>query len=157
MRNIYLAPFTEDVWIALVIVVAIIITFMMFLSYTKMRLPSQKCNTRGQFGSVDYAFLGDAYIWAIGAMCQKGWPRQPCASSMRIVFLIGSLTGLIVYISYSATIISVLSVEHTPIKEITDLFGYQYSFYAHEYSSTMQEYLKVGKNIIKKHLKGLNP
>ena len=59
------------------------------------------------------------------------------------MFFLGSLIGLIIYASYTSVIVSVLSVEQVPVSTMDDLARFNYRFYAHEYSSTMQDFLKV--------------
>jgi hypothetical protein len=57
--------------------------------------------------------------------------------------MIASLTASIIYMAYTATIVSVLSVERVPIKSLDDLYSGQLKIYASSESATLRYYLTV--------------
>jgi len=62
---------------------------------------------------------------------------------MKVVFLVAALSASVVYMAYTATIVSVLSIERVPIKSLDDLFHSQLKMYASGDSSTLKYYLTV--------------
>ncbi|CAG7822190.1 unnamed protein product [Allacma fusca] len=139
VRNVFFSPFTSDVWITIGLTWLAIIVLMMISSGVKYRA----AGISGHIEDItDATFLNDAVIWAIGSMCQKGWPRQPHSPSLRILFICGGVMALLLYIAYSASIVSVLSVKSVPVKEFADLISYHFLYYVHEKSFTLQTFLK---------------
>ncbi|CAG7829777.1 unnamed protein product [Allacma fusca] len=139
VRNVFFSPFTSDVWITIGLTWLAIIVLMMISSGVKYRAAGISGHTED---ITDATFLNDAAIWAIGSMCQKGWPRQPHSTSLRILFICGGVMALLLYIAYSASIVSVLSVKSVPVKEFADLISYHFLYYVHEKGFTLQTFLK---------------
>ena len=53
---------------------------------------------------------------------------------MKIIFIFTSVTGLVVYVAYSAALVSILSIKVVPIRTLEDGLKYNYALY-HDYWS----------------------
>lgn len=64
-RNLYLAPFNFDLWMAMSGSWVLLITAMKICAWLKSLLTEPE--------SIDENVVDDIYLWAVGAICQQGW------------------------------------------------------------------------------------
>jgi hypothetical protein len=77
-----------------------------------------------------------AYLFA-------GWYLRPTLTPLRILFLVGYVTGLVVYVAFSAAIVSALAVVSLPIGSRSALLSSLLPIYADSKSSTMAYIVEV--------------
>jgi hypothetical protein len=62
---------------------------------------------------------------------------------MRIVFLVGVLTTVVMAAAYSASIVSILSQKETPVKTFQSLLTFGYSFSGNTSTNHFQYFFQV--------------
>ena len=80
------------------------------------------------------AAAGDTFLVVAAAVSQQGWspPSAPATNhdqsvtSIRMAVFTAALSGLILFIPYSAGLVSMLSISINPIDSLSDLIRYQF-------------------------------
>ncbi|KZC09836.1 Glutamate receptor delta-2 subunit [Dufourea novaeangliae] len=83
--------------------------------------------------------MGEAALWCISIMCMQGSPWTPRNPSGKTVLLFSLMFALVMYNAYAGFITSILSVQASGIKSITDLLSYNFKL---GYSITDDEYIR---------------
>ncbi|XP_031846029.1 glutamate receptor 1 isoform X2 [Nomia melanderi] len=83
--------------------------------------------------------IGEAALWCISIMCMQGSPWTPRNPSGKTVLLFSLIFALVMYNAYAGFITSILSVQASGIKSITDLLSHNFKL---GYSITEDEYIR---------------
>ncbi|XP_076629124.1 glutamate receptor ionotropic, delta-2 isoform X1 [Colletes latitarsis] len=83
--------------------------------------------------------IGEAALWCISIMCMQGSPWTPRNPSGKTVLLFSLMFALVMYNAYAGFITSILSVQASGIKSITDLLSHNFKL---GYSITDDEYIR---------------
>ncbi|CAG7815192.1 unnamed protein product [Allacma fusca] len=84
----------------------------------------------GKLSQNDEAVGKDAILFVTGAACQQGWHISPDSVSMRLIVLASFITHIVFYATFTAALVSVLSVDQQLIHSSHDLTKYQYKMYS---------------------------
>ncbi|CAG7719355.1 unnamed protein product [Allacma fusca] len=133
IRNIFTEPFTQSLWGVLIAV--------WFLVGFSTLLASKIKNIYDQRDDIDEEISKDTLLWAIAFTCQQGWHQDPQSISMKMIFFCGSILGLIIYVAYSAALVSALSTAVVPIKIFDDLLDNRFQFTFEPRSQTIDTIL----------------
>ncbi|XP_070158711.1 uncharacterized protein [Polyergus mexicanus] len=68
-----------------------------------------------------YIGIGESALWCLSIMCMQGSPWSPRTPSGKTLLLFSLIFSLVMYNAYAGFITSILSVQVTGIKSITDL------------------------------------
>ena len=129
-RNLYIAPFNVDLWLAMLGSWLLLIIGMKACAWIK--------SLRAEVEEEDREVLKDVFLWAVGAICQQGWHIQPVSMSLRIIFVVGYLCGLLCFVAFSAAIVSLLSVKIVPVKSMEDLLRNSFHMFASPNSTSLE-------------------
>ncbi|CAK9820785.1 Glutamate receptor 4 [Anthophora plagiata] len=83
--------------------------------------------------------IGEAALWCISIMCMQGSPWTPRNPSGKTVLLFSLIFALVMYNAYAGFITSILSVQASGIKSITDILSHNFKL---GYSITDDEYIR---------------
>lgn len=83
--------------------------------------------------------IGEAALWCISIMCMQGSPWTPRNPSGKTVLLFSLMFALVIYNAYAGFITSILSVQASGIKSITDLLSHNFKL---GYCITDDEYIR---------------
>ncbi|XP_076765932.1 glutamate receptor ionotropic, delta-2 [Xylocopa sonorina] len=83
--------------------------------------------------------IGEAALWCISIMCMQGSPWTPRNPSGKTVLLFSLMFALVMYNAYAGFITSILSVQASGIKSITDILSHNFKL---GYSITDDEYIR---------------
>ena len=72
-----------------------------------------------------------------------GWQYASTSFSTQIVAMVTLVGSLLCYTAYAASIVSLLSVDYNPIRDINDLLSHGYTLYANRFSVTALQYAMV--------------
>lgn len=106
MRDIYLAPFSPLLLMA-VLIVAILLVILLKISYVIAN-------------SNDMSF-SDSFIWCVGILCQQGSTEEPKTAASSVIIISSLFFALIIYNAYAAAITSKLSFKTDSIDTIDEL------------------------------------
>ncbi|XP_035710070.1 probable glutamate receptor isoform X2 [Folsomia candida] len=81
----------------------------------------------------DHWNVSDCFMWSMTAMSLRGFYKLPIESSLRIVMIVGSLAGIVLFAAYSGTLVSFLSVVIDPINNIGQLLATDFTFVVVDY------------------------
>ncbi|CAG7679813.1 unnamed protein product [Allacma fusca] len=123
--DIFEHAFDRLVW--MVTVGVFVFTFLMLkvMMYCKMRISRNS--------SKDIELTNDAALFVIASICQQGWHMHPTSTCLKIIFVCCSVSGFLVYVSFSAALVSTLTNEIIPIRTITDLLASSLSWIGDRY------------------------
>ncbi|XP_035702686.1 uncharacterized protein LOC118434063 [Folsomia candida] len=136
IRNIVTAPFNLWLW------VTIISTWVVLILTVKLGQWFHASSTHGADGQKDADFAATIGLWAIAANCQKSWNAVPGSWALKLIFICGSLCGVMVFGAYSAAIVSTLAVHSIPVESFVDLINFKFAFTVHNRSEPFQLILK---------------
>ncbi|KAJ9593931.1 hypothetical protein L9F63_014645 [Diploptera punctata] len=108
---IYTLPFKATVWIAYIVILAIM-TIMLYIS---QRLEHHMDPTK------QTVLFGDTVLNSVAVVCQEGTSRTPDSFSSRIIFLFILILSLFLTASYSAIIVSLLQTSSNAINDLKEL------------------------------------
>ncbi|XP_033309990.1 uncharacterized protein LOC117210772 [Bombus bifarius] len=83
--------------------------------------------------------IGEAALWCISIMCMQGTPWTPRNLSGKTILLFSLMFALVTYNAYAGFITSILSVQASGIKSITDILSHNFKL---GYSITDDEYIR---------------
>ncbi|CAG7815191.1 unnamed protein product [Allacma fusca] len=72
----------------------------------------------------------DSILVVTGAACQQGWYTSPDSVSIRIIVLASFITHIVYFAAFTATLVSLLSVDQELIRDSYDLTKHQYKMYS---------------------------
>nr|ARO70544.1 antennal ionotropic receptor 75d-2 [Dendrolimus punctatus] len=111
VSNIFLLPFSRDVWLASAVV---------FLSSgLVLALLSRQLFHMDPI--LSQLTLSEAFTFALGTVCQQGFHVTPVMASARVVMFFTLTTALFAFTAYSAKIVAILQTPSDAIQTIDDL------------------------------------
>ncbi|XP_029160937.1 glutamate receptor ionotropic, delta-2-like [Nylanderia fulva] len=112
MRDIFLQPFDNRLLGCVAATYFIMLIAMATVIYaTKAILHKEE----------RYVGIGESALWCLSIMCMQGSPWSPRTPSGKTLLLFSLIFSLVMYNAYAGFITSILSVQVTGIKSITDL------------------------------------
>ncbi|XP_035732103.1 uncharacterized protein LOC118446041 isoform X2 [Vespa mandarinia] len=141
MRDIFLQPFNDRLLGCVAATYFLILLSMGTIIYVAKRTlhPEEEKNVG----------LGEAALWCMSIMCMQGSPWIPKSPSGKTLLLFSLVFALVTYNAYAGFITSILSVQASGIKSITDLLFNNFKL---GYSITDDEYIR---NVNDSHLRQL--
>lgn len=97
----------------------------------------------GPLSPEDHTLTEAVAIWSCHTICQHGFHSPPKLSCLRIAILTGVVLGLILYVSYSAQLVSIFSITTPPIKNIEDLLKSQINIVVDENNQRARNMIEV--------------
>ncbi|KAL2715603.1 hypothetical protein V1478_015301 [Vespula squamosa] len=141
MRDIFLQPFNDRLLGCVAATYFLILLSMGTIIYVAKRtLHSEEEKNVG---------LGEAALWCMSIMCMQGSPWIPKSPSGKTLLLFSLVFALVTYNAYAGFITSILSVQASGIRSITDLLFNNFKL---GYSITDDEYIR---NVNDSHLRQL--
>lgn len=113
-RNIFTQPVCPEVWLSLLGVwLLIITTAIIIITFSPIEI--ELCRR-------------ELIIWAIGMLCQQSnWTKIPSSTSMKIIYSTTFLTSLVLFSTYSASIVSFgLYSDFKAVQSFCDLLNHDY-------------------------------
>lgn len=132
VRDIYMAPFSPLLLLA-VAIVAILLVILLKISYVVAN-------------ANDMSF-SDSVIWCVGILCQQGSTEEPKTAASSVIIISSLFFALIIYNAYAAAITSKLSFKTDSIESIDELIQTGYSVIGVANSSEL-DFLEVDLLII---------
>ncbi|XP_043495538.1 uncharacterized protein LOC122519852 [Polistes fuscatus] len=131
MRDIFLQPFNDRLLGCVAATYFLILLSMGTIIYVAKRTlhPEEEKNVG----------LGEAALWCMSVMCMQGSPWIPKSPSGKILLLFSLIFALVTYNAYAGFITSILSVQASGIRSITDLLFNNFKL---GYSITDDEYIR---------------
>jgi len=126
-RDLVLKPFSTALWVALFGTYGVLVLSRIILRYNQLSSSSYSLDV----------------VWGVAALCQQGWHVTPTSLPSRVVFLFGYLTGLLSFVAFSASIVSLLALNLLPINSRRDLLTSHFTFHADSKSSTLAYVVQV--------------
>lgn len=112
-RNIFLEPFHPNLWFSLLsLQIFLILSIRIISFFAKERIGLER---------EDEILTNQITLWTWSTICQQGFHAPPKLTCLRIALITWVLTSLIVYVSYSAKLVSMFSLQILPIKNFEDL------------------------------------
>ncbi|XP_067006382.2 uncharacterized protein [Anabrus simplex] len=123
-RNIYILPFSSDVWVSLVSLLLAITVALTFILGSETRLPSgikEQLNKQNNVKALTNSSraldsdlqphwdLSEVMLVTFGAVSQQGSYRDPTTSAARTLFITLFVLAVLTYTAYSASVISLMS------------------------------------------------
>ncbi|XP_046825059.1 uncharacterized protein LOC124426896 [Vespa crabro] len=141
MRDIFLQPFNDRLLGCVAATYFLILLSMGTIIYVAKRTlhPEEEKNVG----------LGEAALWCMSIMCMQGSPWIPKSPSGKTLLLFSLVFALVTYNAYAGFITSILSVQASGIRSITDLLFNNFKL---GYSITDDEYIR---NVNDSHLRQL--
>ncbi|XP_043797419.1 glutamate receptor ionotropic, delta-2-like isoform X1 [Apis laboriosa] len=131
MRDIFRQPFNNCLLSCVAFTYFVILISLGLIIYTaKIVLHYEEAKSVG---------IGEAALWCISIMCMQGSPWTPCNPSGKIILLFTLIFALVMYNAYAGFITSILSVQASGIKSITDILSHNFKL---GYSITDDEYIR---------------
>ncbi|XP_017758602.1 PREDICTED: uncharacterized protein LOC108549632 isoform X1 [Eufriesea mexicana] len=131
MRDIFRQPFNTCLLGCVASTyLAILIAMGLIIYATKTVLHNEEAKRVG---------IGEAALWCISIMCMQGSPWTPRNPSGKTVLLFSLMFALVMYNAYAGFITSILSVQASGIKSITDILSHNFKL---GYSITDDEYIR---------------
>ncbi|XP_076288133.1 glutamate receptor ionotropic, delta-2 isoform X2 [Lasioglossum baleicum] len=131
MRDIFRQPFNNYLlgcvaftYVAILFVMGLII----YTAKTVLHSEEEKC-----------VGIGETALWCISIMCMQGSAWTPRNPSGKTVLLFSLMFALVMYNAYAGFITSILSVQASGIKSISDLLSHNFKL---GYSITDDEYIR---------------
>ncbi|XP_023288062.1 uncharacterized protein LOC105697490 [Orussus abietinus] len=146
MRDIFLQPFNDKLLLGVAMTYVFIVFAMGAINYAS--------KTVFQDGG-ENAGLGEAALWCISIMCMQGSPWTPRNPSGKTVLLASLIFALVTYNAYAGFITSILSVQASGIKTLSDLLQNNFKF---GYSVSDDEYIRNANdsNLRQLYIKAFN-
>ncbi|XP_056640867.1 glutamate receptor ionotropic, delta-1-like [Diorhabda sublineata] len=138
IRNIFLVPFGSRMMFCVIATGFILSVTITINNFVDSRFCSKDIQIKNRN-------LADSMVWCIGIFSQQGSIWKPNSNSQKVIVLISLVLSLIIYNSYSAFITSVLSVELSSIRSVTDLLKSDYTI-GYTKGSEDEEYLRSANN-----------
>lgn len=139
-HDIYITPVHYHLWGALVGFILLTLVSIHVICWVHFGF---KCSH-----SDDQYLQIEPVMWLVGTLLQQGWHTHPQSIALRTVCTAASITSLLCYIAYASKIISLLSLETVPIRNLEDLFkSTAVPIYASDDSVTVKEIVKVSSQI----------
>ncbi|XP_043520020.1 uncharacterized protein LOC122533923 isoform X3 [Frieseomelitta varia] len=131
MRDIFRQPFNNCLLSCVASTYfAILVTMGLIIYAAKTVLHNEEANR---------VEIGEAALWCISIMCMQGSAWTPWNPSGKTVLLFSLMFALVTYSAYAGFITSILSVQATGIKSITDILSHNFEL---GYSITDDEYIR---------------
>lgn len=131
MRDIFRQPFNNCLLSCVASTYFAILVAMGLIIYTaKTILHNEEAKRVG---------IGEAALWCISIMCMQGTPWTPRNPSGKTILLFSLMFALVTYNAYAGFITSILSVQASGIKSITDILSHNFKL---GYSITDDEYIR---------------
>ncbi|CAG7819453.1 unnamed protein product, partial [Allacma fusca] len=121
-QDVFFSIFDVGIWLSLVLSWTL-------LSVLTKTFPWLKHGT-GEVSKNDKDVGNDAILFVTGAACQQGWHISPNSVSLRLIVLTSFITHIVCYAAFTATLVSMLSVDQQLIRDSSDLAKYQYRIYS---------------------------
>ncbi|XP_072746317.1 glutamate receptor ionotropic, delta-2 isoform X2 [Anoplolepis gracilipes] len=112
MRDIFLQPFDNRLLGCVAATYFIMLIAMATVIYATKAILHKKERSIG---------IGEAALWCLSIMCMQGSPWSPRTPSGKTLLLFSLIFSLVMYNAYAGFITSILSVQVTGIKSVTDL------------------------------------
>ncbi|XP_050457023.1 uncharacterized protein LOC126854396 [Cataglyphis hispanica] len=112
MRDIFLQPFDNRLLSCVAGTYFIMLIAMATVIYVTKTILHKEQRCTG---------IGESALWCLSIMCMQGSPWSPRTPSGKILLLFSLIFSLVMYNAYAGFITSILSVQVTGIKSITDL------------------------------------
>ncbi|RLU24881.1 hypothetical protein DMN91_002972 [Ooceraea biroi] len=113
MRDIFLRPFNNQLLGC--------VAGMYFIMLIAMAIVIYAAKTALHDDEEKHVGIGEATLWCFSIMCMQGSPWMPRTPSGKTLLLFSLIFSLVMYNAYAGFITSILSVQATGIKSITDL------------------------------------
>ncbi|XP_045610633.2 probable glutamate receptor isoform X2 [Procambarus clarkii] len=120
----YTRPFSTGLWVGLVLTLMVLATVYAAVSHCYCLMLARAAG-RGLRRSIttyrEWKRECPLLVWA--AITQQGWPTSPDAGALRVLFWMMYVIGVVVAASYSATLVSFLTVinDQLPFESLEDL------------------------------------
>ncbi|XP_011151492.2 uncharacterized protein LOC105190428 [Harpegnathos saltator] len=141
MRDIFLQPFNNR------LLGCVAATYLMLLIAMATVIYAAKTVLHNE--DEKHVGIGEAALWCISIMCMQGSPWIPRTPSGKTLMLFNLMFTLVMYNAYAGFITSILSVQASGIKSITDLL---FNNFRLGYSVADDEYIR---NVNDSHLRQL--
>ncbi|RLZ02168.1 Ionotropic receptor 102 [Cephus cinctus] len=147
MRDIFLRPFNNKLLMCVAMTYLMIVLAMGAINYT--------VRASAQLEDEKNAGLGEAALWCISIMCMQGSPWMPVSPSGKIVLMSSLIFALVTYNAYAGFITSILSVQASGIRTLSDLLENNFLL---GYSFSEDEYIRNANdsNLRKLYIKAFN-
>ncbi|XP_032670986.1 uncharacterized protein LOC116844031 [Odontomachus brunneus] len=132
MRDIFLQPFNNRLLgcvAATYLILLIAMTTVIYAAKTVLHNEDEK-----------HVGIGEAMLWCINIMCMQGSPWIPRTPSGKTLIMFSLMFALVKYNAYVGFITSILSVQASGFKSITDLLFNNFRF---GYSVADDEYIRI--------------
>ncbi|XP_068085174.1 probable glutamate receptor [Anabrus simplex] len=114
--DLFLKPFSTRLWLTVVLTMLVSAVFLTLVQSLGHRYGYKECLTENKYSLYESLFL------VISAICQQGMEETPQALSCRVAFIVIYFMALILLASYSAILISFLTIQRLSLP-FTDLQG----------------------------------
>ncbi|CAG7721217.1 unnamed protein product [Allacma fusca] len=127
LRNVLLEAFKPKLWGAIVATSVILIASIIFIKYVKFKFCSK-------LSPADEQVTESVILCILAACCQIGWYCTPSSPSLQVVTIVALVSSLLYYTAYSASIVSIFSVEINRFRSLEDLDQHGYTLYGNSLS-----------------------
>ncbi|CAL8072799.1 unnamed protein product [Orchesella dallaii] len=94
----------------------------------------EECQIQGMFRHIEMFFknLTDALFWAVATFFQQGHRLPVVGWQERYLIILGGALSIGLFIAYCALTTAALLTKIVPIRNVTDMINFQYTFFAYE-------------------------
>lgn len=141
----HIKPFQHALWLAIafwVVTVAIVVAILNAI-YKRLQRPSltpqssrqldillSTCLYQTSAPNSQFERWCDWFLWPISILCQRTMRPTPVRFTLKTIVISSSIAGAVLYIAFSGTLISFLTVSVAPISTLEQLLRSSFQFHA---------------------------